>query len=652
MAGINDIFKVLSRDIPRDTERLIGGVAGSYELLYELANSLADTNRSKIPMVNWVTVVWVMAASASMTLAAVHGLVWLRRRSAVESLLFCLVAIGTAGMAVCELWMMNAKTAEEFGLALKWFAVPLWLMTIAMVGFIHFYLGSDRAWLGWAVCGLRTVALLLNFVASPNVYYSSIEGLRSMSFLGTEVTVVDGMPNPLMLFGQLSLLLLAAYVLDATLSSYRRGEQRRALSVGSSMVFFVLALSLQTMLVLWNVIDAPVVASLFFLGIVATMGAELSNDLLRAAKLAEGLQLRERELQAEREVTDAIFKSAPGIIFLEDEVGHIVRWSAPGENGGGTPSGDRLAALLFRASDVGQLKQARREAFELGRHEFELDLKGRGETPARYFFRTVRVSFDGQPHIIGVGIDVNALRQLAFEAAKQKEELAHLTSFASLSELSSSLAHELNQPLAIILTNAQAAQRLIAQGSPDIGELREILADIVSADIRAADVIKRLRSILQHGDPLLEPVDPAELIAQVLRLAKTDLEAAGVSVSVRHPRRLPEALADRVPVEQVFLNLIKNAIEAMEENGTKPRQLSMVCGVERNALRFSIRDNGCGLPEDSEKIFEAFRTTKSNGLGLGLTICQTIIKAHGGKLHAERNKSRGATFHFTLPLAK
>ncbi len=602
---------------------------------------------------NWVTVIWAMAAAASLALAGVHGFVWLRQHAAVASLLFCLVAIGTAGMAACELWMMNALTTEEYGVALKWFAFPLWLMTVALVGFIHFYLGSDRPWLGWAVCGLRTIALALNFVASPNVYYSSIQELRRIPFLGSEVSVVDGMPNPLMLFGQLSLLLLAAYVLDATLSGYRRGDHRRALSVGTSMVFFVLALSLQTMLVLWNAIDAPMVASLFFLGIVATMGAELSNDLLRAAKLAEGLQMRERELRGEREVTDAIFNSAPGIIFLEDDAGGIVRWNSPIDNGGPIEKlgGDKLGALLYRSGDLAELNRARQATFEIGRYEFELDLKGRGERPMRYFFRTVKVSFDGRPHMIGVGIDVNALRQLAFEAAKQKEELAHLTSFASMSELSSSLAHELNQPLAIILSNAQAAQRLIALEKPDLGELGEILADIVSADIRAAGVIKRLRSILQHGEPLLEPVDPIDLIRQVLRLAKSDLEIAGVTVSVRHQRRLPAAHADRIPVEQVLLNLIKNATESMEENGSKPKQLSVHCVIEGRALRFSVRDNGCGLPEDSDKIFEAFRTTKPNGLGLGLTICQTIIKAHGGKLLAETNKSRGATFHFTLPIA-
>ena len=593
-----------------------------------------------------------MAAASSLTLAGVHGFVWLRRRSAKESILFTLVAIVTAGMAVCELWMMNSKTPEEFGLALKWFAFPLWLMTVALVGFIHFYMGSGRAWLGWSVCGLRTVALLLNFVASPNVYYSSIQELRKIPFLGSYVTVVDGLPNPLMLFGQLSLLLLAAYVLDATLVGYRRGDHRRVLSVGTSLVFFVLALSLQTMLVLWNTVDLPMIASLFFLGIVATMGAELSNDLLRAAKLAEGLQLRERELRGEREVTDAILKSAPGIIFLEDDAGRIVRWSSPNNNGEPSPvGGDKLARQLYRSSDMPDLKKARQTALEAGFHEFELDLKGKDDDAARYFFRMAKVSFDGQPHLVGVGIDVNALRQLAFEAARQKEELAHLTSFASMSELSSSLAHELNQPLAIILSNAQAAQRLIAQKNPDLGELRDILSDIVSADIRAADVIKRLRSILQHGEPSLEPVQPAELIAQVLRLAKNDLDVADVSISVRHARRLPDILADRVPVEQVLLNLIKNATQAMEENGSKPKQLSILCSHDKKVLRFSVRDNGCGLPEDASNIFEAFRTTKQSGLGLGLTICQTIIKAHGGELRAEQNKSRGATFHFTLPVA-
>jgi C4-dicarboxylate-specific signal transduction histidine kinase len=219
-----------------------------------------------------------------------------------------------------------------------------------------------------------------------------------------------------------------------------------------------------------------------------------------------------------------------------------------------------------------------------------------------------------------------------------------------MSELSSSLAHEINQPLAIILSNAEAAQRQLEKPSPDQNELRDILQDIVAADIRAAEVIRRLRAILKRGEPVLEPVSPSTLIEHVLQLLQPTLDTAGVTVSRRIPKRLPVLLADRIPVEQVLINLVKNAIEAMADNGAKGKSLAVSCSAEPGGIQFSIRDNGCGLPEPAEKIFEAFHSTKPDGLGLGLKICNTIVLAHGGRLWAENNKSRGATFHFHLPL--
>jgi C4-dicarboxylate-specific signal transduction histidine kinase len=260
------------------------------------------------------------------------------------------------------------------------------------------------------------------------------------------------------------------------------------------------------------------------------------------------------------------------------------------------------------------------------------------------------VEVAGEPHLVGIGIDVSSQRALAAETERQREQMAHIARVASVSELSSSLAHEINQPLAIILSNAQAAQRLMAHEHPDLNELREILEDIVSADIRAADVIKRLRSILRQGKPALETVSPHALFDQALSMAQPDLKSGSVQVSRRHSKKLPLIQADRIPVEQVLLNLIKNACEAMEDNGAREKTLSLTCVKEGGWLRFSVRDNGHGLGDDGDKIFEAFHTTKPKGLGLGLTICQTIIRAHGGNLWSEKNKSYGATFHFQLPI--
>jgi two-component system sensor kinase FixL len=586
-------------------------------------------------------------------LGAIHGLVWLRQRDDLASLMFCLLAASTAGMAVCELWMMNTTETDVFGMELQLYNVLRWFVTVSLVGFVHFHLRSGRVWLEISVIGLRTAGLLLNLLVSPNTYYSSIQELHRIPFLGQTVTIVEGIPNPLMIVSQVSLLLLAAYLVDATWRGYMQGNQKRALRVGSSMVFFVLALSLQTMLVLWGVINTPIVASLFFLGIVVTMGLELSHDKASAARLAKEIQLRERELRHERELRDAIFASAPGLIYLQSQDGRILRWNAQFEKIT-LYSHEEIKGMkideLFRTENRSVYAQAAAQAFSEGIQRIEMDLIRKDGEPMRHFFTTVRVEIGGEQLLVGIGIDVTAERARAIEASRQKEELAHLSRIATISELSSSLAHELNQPLAIILSNAQAAQRLIIGDQPDIAELKEILNDIVSADIRAADVIKRLRSILGRGEPVFEPVSPQELFDQVLKLLKPDLESEKVTIIRRHPKRLPSVPADRIPVEQALMNLIKNACDAMAGNGDRRKILTLACSREGDSLRFSIRDNGCGLSDDAEKIFQPFHTTKRNGLGLGLAICQTIIKAHGGELWAEPNKTQGATFSFKLPI--
>lgn len=594
-----------------------------------------------------------MTAAASLTLAGVHGSLWLRQRSQMASLMFCIMATATAGMAGCELWAMNLTDMESYAHALQWYNLMRWLVTLALVGFIHFYLGSGRPWLEWTVCGLRTLSLLVNFVFSPLVYYTSIEELVRIRFMGSEVTVVEGIPNPLSIIGQVSLLVLAAYLVDATWRSSCRNNRPGAVRVGLSAVFFVIALSLQMMFALWGFIDMPIVASLFFAGIIVVMGLELSQDMLRAAKLAEDLKTREIELRMERELMDAMFESAPGMLYLQSGEGQMVRWNSQHERVTGYSNSETAqmnAQDFCTEPERDVLNQARKSAFANGGNEVEFDLARKDGTTARHFFRMVPVEVAGEPHLVGIGIDVSSQRALAAETERQRERMAHIARVASVSELSSSLAHEINQPLAIILSNAQAAQRLMAHEKPDLLELREILGDIVSADIRAADVIKRLRSILRQGKPVLETVSPHALFDQALRMAQPDLKSAAIEVLRRHSKKLPLIQADKIPIEQVLLNLIKNACEAMEDNGSRARSLSLICVNEGIWLRFSIKDNGHGLQGNEQKIFEAFHTTKPNGLGLGLTICQTIINAHGGKLWAESNKSHGATFHFQLPI--
>jgi PAS domain S-box-containing protein len=259
---------------------------------------------------------------------------------------------------------------------------------------------------------------------------------------------------------------------------------------------------------------------------------------------------------------------------------------------------------------------------------------------------------DAPPRMLGVSMDITRQKQAGAEAQQLREELAHLSRAAALSALSGSLAHELSQPLASILSNAQAGQRFMSQDPPDLAELHAILADIASADRRAGEIIWRLRTMLRRGELVLQPVSVNESLEELLRLTRSDLIARGVTVSNLTAAGLPPAMTDRVQLQQVLLNLIVNACDAMASNPPGERTLTLTTCIEQNELRIGVLDCGTGLPDDVEALFEPFHTTKDGGLGMGLSICRTLITSHGGRLWAERRAGRGAAFHVALPLTK
>ena len=254
--------------------------------------------------------------------------------------------------------------------------------------------------------------------------------------------------------------------------------------------------------------------------------------------------------------------------------------------------------------------------------------------------------------MLGVAMDITRQKQASADALLQREELAHLSRVSMLNALSGSLAHELSQPLCSILSNAQAAERFMSRDPPDLTEIQAILADIVSADLRAGDIIEHLRTMLRRGEAELQPVSVKEVLEELLRLTHSDLIGRGVSVSNLAIGDLPPAMTDRVQLQQVLLNLIVNACDAMETNPPQDRNLTLTTRIEQNEIRIGVLDCGVGLPDDVEKLFQPFHTTKKHGLGMGLSICRTLVGAHGGRLWAERGAERGAAFYVALPLAR
>jgi C4-dicarboxylate-specific signal transduction histidine kinase len=243
------------------------------------------------------------------------------------------------------------------------------------------------------------------------------------------------------------------------------------------------------------------------------------------------------------------------------------------------------------------------------------------------------------------------LRERGETLQKVQTELAHVTRVMTVGELTASIAHELNQPLAAIVTNSNACLRWLGGAQPNLDEARKAIDRIIKDSYRASDVISRVRALVKKTPARNDLVDLNEVIVEVLALAQNQARRAGVVLKRELATDLPRVRGDRVQLQQVILNLVINGLEAIAKNKNGERELSISSGIDDSKdMTIAVRDTGEGLdPANLERVFDAFFTTKADGMGMGLAISRTIIESHGGRLWATPNSPRGAIFQFTLP---
>ena len=730
---------------------------------------------------SWITILWSMNAAACLTLAGIYLLIWCKQRESWVYLAFSFSAVGGAALTAFELALVRAQTVEQYGAILRWAQLPIWAVVVSLVIFVRLYLRAGRPWLAWSVCGLRTLALILNFVFVPNLSYRQITHLNQVSWWGGEtVSVPMGVTNPWVLVAQLSLLLLIVFFIDATITVWRR-HSKRGLVVGSALILFSLIAVGHAVLVVWGIITIPFLAAFPFLGLLAAMAYELSSDMLRAGQLARELKASEAALRnTERGMELAV--NTAGIVVWTWDIPRDEVWLSDKDRALlGFSKDERLSAESIRRvihpEDREYVRNTVKRSLETRdeieaeyrvvlpggkvrwmtrRAHIEFDDKGkpvweRGvliditerkfaeerfrlavdaapsgmvmanregkiilvNAQIETFFGYTRDELIGQPiemlvpercrsqHAgfrdgylgdaqvppIGAGrelfarrkdgsefpveialnpihtpeglsvlasiVDISEERQAELELARQRNELAHLSRVTMLGELSGSLAHELNQPLTSILSNAQAAQRFLADEVVDLNELREILNDIVAEDTRAGEMIQRLRVLFKKREMPKHTgdIDINEVVQDVLKLVGNDLMNQNVTMDTELAQNLPAVTGDWIQLEQVLLNLVLNGCEAMEDCEPSDRRLRVVTELDNGAVRVSVTDRGGSIPEEKmDRVFEPFFTTKAEGMGLGLSVCHTIIRAHRGKIWATNNLDRGATFHFELPV--
>lgn len=737
---------------------------------------------------SWVTFIWAVVIGACATVALPHVFIGLKNK-ARENLLFALAALGVAGVAFGELAVMHAQTPEEIGRFLQWTHVPLFFAILGTIGFVRSYFGTGRVWLGVGVSVLRFVMLVINFAFPPNLNFREINGLRVFNFLGEPVSMPSGVVGPWTTIGQLSSLFLLIFVVDASVSLWRRGTadgRRRAAVVGGTVTLFVLVSSGLAALTHARVVDLPYLVSFPFLGVIVAMGFELSYDILRAAQTARQLRLNEAALrESNTQMSLAVSAAKLGLWVWnipQDEI-----WiTQEGKRLFGFPESERVEhegfvkavheedrpamEALIRTSFVkgGEYENEYRIVrpggevrWMAGYGRVELDAQGkpafmRGvtrditkrklaeealrESEARFrtvadvapvmiwmsdpnkngvFFNKGWLQFTGRtldqelgagwlqgihaedlantidicgthfrnretftieyrlrdkdgeyrwlldtgtPRFepdgtflgyIGSCIDITERRQAELDHQLQSTELARVGRLAVMGELAASLAHEVNNPLGAMVTNASAGQRLLSHGQLQTDELRELLADIVADGQRARQVIESVRNMVRKSESSHSLVDITDIVRDVLRIVRADAIARKVSLVAEVDPDAGIVMADRVQLLQVLLNLTMNAFEALSVVLAEARRVVIRADrVQDGTICVSVRDAGPGFPDGlADQLFEPFFSTKTEGTGMGLAIARSIIEAHGGTLSAKNSAEGGAVFTICLPEA-
>jgi len=855
---------------------------------------------------SWVTVVWSISAGACLTLAFLQFIVWWKDRAARANLVFSLGAVAVAVFASLELALMRAETLEQFGTITRWIHVPAWVLIVSIVAFVRLYLNAGRRWLAWTIVAVRTLSLVLNFVLSPNINYRKITALRHVQFLGESVSVPAGVPNPWMLVAQFSLLLLVIFVVDATITVWRRGSRRQALVVGGSVVLLVVLASGQAVAMTWGIMATPLTVSLFYLILVAAMAYELSYDLIRAAQLNRQLQASEATLRESEQRFRIVADAAPVLIWmsgvdklctffnkpwlnftgrsLEQELGNgwaqgvhpndlqrcletyteafdarkpfVMQYRLKRNDGeyrwisdDGVPRYDAngtFAGYIGSCVDVTELLKQQRalhqfeervalaaDAAHLGVWEFDITrnriwvsdkvreifqfpasdeitysefqqrvhpddraardrklrraIRAHGSYEAEYRIllpdgtirwiggraRSVGDSKGTPSRLLGVSMDITERKQaeelfhLATEASpsgtvlvndqgrivlvnahaeslfgwtrdeligkeievlvperfahthpsdrthfftvpearamgagrelfarrkdgsefpveiglnpiqtprgllvlanvvdisarlateevarRSREQVELLSRVSLLGEMTASLAHELNQPLAAIVNNATAAVRYLEQGRLNPEKLQDILSDVVADGRRACDVMHNVRSAIKKGAAIRGRINLNDVVKAVTHMVQPDAAAQLCKIETSLAPHLPPIEGDPTQIQQVLINLVRNAIDAMHDTPQSRRIVEIATNYDGDGtISVAVRDYGSGISETTRRrLFEQFFTTKEEGLGMGLAIVRSIIQGHGGKITAENADGGGARFHFRLPM--
>jgi len=581
----------------------------------------------------------------------VHLLAWLKSRDSWRNFSFSVFAASVGAVAVFELLAMQARSPAEYEGILKWAHVPVAVLVSSLVWFIRLYLQSGRGWLLWLIIAERAVILALNFTSGANINFLEITELRYVPTWGDLAAVPVGIVHPWEWLIRLSEVLVLGFVIDASVAAWRRGRTRSVLLVAAALACSVVVAATFSIMFTRGELPGPMTVSLAFMIIMAVMGYQLSLDLASSQRLAAELQHSQDRLTLAAEAADLVIweLDVPGAASEMNEAGRVL---LGGTGGAELNFGGFLETV--HEDDRERLRQAVQRALD-DLDDFYVEYRVvAGTDPVRWFSAHGRASHasGGTRLLRGVSVDITREKQAENERSRLRIGLARVNRTLQLTELSTSLAHEINQPLGAILNNAVTARTLITRRERGENDITGILQDIEQDAKRGGDIIRNLRSMARNDDSELEQLDVNALAEEVVELLHTNVIASHASVHLHLGAGIPPITASRIGLQQVLVNLILNALEAMVESPSRIITLQTVLDTA-GTVTVSVADTGPGLPEaDADKVFESYYTTKDDGLGLGLRVSRSIVERHGGRIWATNLPGAGARFCFSLPMRK
>lgn len=593
--------------------------------------------------------IYFVTAGFGIILGAVYLLIWLRLRDQLAFLFASVMSLAGSAAALCEVSYLGTPSTADFVNAFRAQSVFIGVSLISMVWFLQFRLNIGRRWLCWFITGLWSFSIIVILTNPGQIVTGWLKGLDYRTTPWNEAFALPvGEMHWSKYLTDLASLVIVIYVIDVLLRALRTGSGAHALKTAGPVLFFILVAGIHTPLVDASVIQTPYLIGVIFVAISVSLAFSLVGEVAKGAWL-------NREIKIERERWQGVVDAVDLALVRVDAGGRIASVNPFLERLIGRSSVDLVgqkADTLFMetALNSDQLPTTDPE-FWKSQESATRCLPAADGTHREMAWHCVALSKEAgtSDGLIAIGKDQTERLKAEAERDETRREFEKLSRALTLGELASTIAHELSQPIAAVLSNAQTCEILLESDSAGEGDIEEIIRDILRDTRRARDLMGHVRRFMYDGDPERQWFDPMTALRAVLEWLQPEAKRRRIAIRLITEKPPGSFFGVELELQEAMVNLVMNAMQATGE--TEGGEVIVTIGGESDGgLNLSVEDNGPGISDEAaDKLFAPFVTSKSKGMGVGLAVVRRVVERHNGMIEVGASASGGARFTITLP---